>query len=203
MRTFLHVKAKGLLLFCLLLLSPFTLSAQKFVLNEDKILDQRAEQKIEEIGNELFTKSGVKIYLIAKKSGSGENIVAYEQNFAKELSTPYAILTLFLDEQKVDIYHSVELGKEFDKEAILSPLPWRGTIIPLLTGKKKDASVSAALLNGYADVAEQIADFRKITLESAIGSSSRNTIGVFRLLVYGFLGVMIFLIIRKRMKKSV
>lgn len=203
MNTFLHVKAKGAFFFCLLLFLPFALHAQKFVFNEEKILDVRAEQKMEEIGNELFSKSGVKVYLIAKKSGNGENIITYEQNFAQNLTPPYAILTLFWEDQKVDIYHSLALGKEFDKEAMLSPMPWRGTIIPLLTGKKKDVSVSAALLNGYADLAEQIADYRKITLKSAIGSSNKNIIGVFRLLIYGFLGVMILLMIKKRMTKRV
>lgn len=198
----LHVKAKGIVLFCLLLFLPHSLFSQGFVFNEEKILDERAEQKIEEIGAELFQKSGVKVYLIVKKSGDGQNIIAYQENFAKEISPPYALLTLFLDDKKVDIYHSAELGKEFNKEKMLSPLPWSGTIIPLLTGKKKDVSVSAALLNGYADLAEQIAEFRKIKLESAIGSANKNTIGMFRILIYGFLVVMVILLVRKRMKKS-
>ena len=202
MTKFLHVKAKGCILFCLFLFLPFGVFAKEFVIN-DEVIEERAAQKIEEMGQELFQKSGVKVYLIAKKSGNGENIIVYEQNFAQTLTPPYAILTLFLEDQKVDIYHSPDLAKEFDKESMLSPLPWRGTILPLLTGKKKDVSVSAALLNGYGDLVDQIASFRKIQLESSIGSANKDTIYLFKFFIYGFLVVMIILILRKRMKKNV
>ncbi|MBV5278460.1 MAG: TPM domain-containing protein [Campylobacteraceae bacterium] len=202
MNKFLHVKAKGLILFCLFLFLPFYSLAKEFVINEE-VIEERTAQKIEEMGQELFQKSGVKVYLIAKKSGNGENIVVHEQNFSKNITPPYAILTLFLEDQKVDIYNSPDLNREFDKESMLSPLPWTGTILPLLTGKKKDISVSAALLNGYGDIVDQIADFRKIKLESSIGSANKNTINIFKFFIYGFLVIMAILIIRKRMKKSV
>lgn len=201
MNKFLHVKAKGFILFCLFFVIPLCLTAKEFVINEE-VIEERAAQKIEEMGQELFQKSGIKVYLIAKKSGNGENIIAYEQNFVKDLTPPYALLTLFLEDQKVDIYNSPDLNKAFDKESMLSPLPWTGTILPLLTGKKKDVSVSAALLNGYGDIVDQISDSKKITLESSIGSSNKNTLGIFRFFIYGFLLVVAILILRKRMQKS-
>lgn len=201
MNKFLHVKAKGFLFFCLFLFLPFYLVANEFVINEG-VIEGRAAQKIEEMGQELFQKSGIKVYLIAKKSGNGENIIAYEKHFSQDLTPPYVLLTLFLEDQKVDIYNSPDLDKAFDKESMLSPLPWSGTILPLLTGKKKDVSVSAALLNGYGDIVDQISDSKKITLESSIGSSNKNTLGIFRFLIYGFLFVMAILILRKRMQKS-
>ncbi len=202
MNKFLHVKAKGFILFCLSLVIPLCVVAKEFVVNDEGVMDERAAQKIEEMGQELFTKSGIKVYAIAKKNGNGQNIIAYEQEFTKEMSTPYVLLTLFLEDQKVDIYNSPELNKAFDKESMLSPLPWTGTILPLLTGKKKEVSVSAALLNGYGDIVDQIANSKKITLESSIGSSNKNTLSVFRLLIYGFLFVMAILILRKRMQKN-
>lgn len=201
MNKLLHVKAKGFILFCLFFVIPLCLTAKEFVINEE-VIEERAAQKIEEMGQELFQKSGIKVYLIAKKSGNGENIIAYEQNFVKDLTPPYALLTLFLEDQKVDIYNSPDLNKAFDKESMLSPLPWTGTILPLLTGKKKDVSVSAALLNGYGDIVDQISDSKKITLESSIGSSNKNTLGIFRFFIYGFLLVVAILILRKRMQKS-
>lgn len=201
MNKFLHVKARGFILFCLFFVVPLCLTAKEFVINEE-VIEERAAQKIEEMGQELFQKSGIKVYLIAKKSGNGENIIAYEQNFVKDLTPPYALLTLFLEDQKVDIYNSPDLNKAFDKESMLSPLPWTGTILPLLTGKKKDVSVSAALLNGYGDIVDQISDSKKITLESSIGSSNKNTLGIFRFFIYGFLLVVAILILRKRMQKS-
>ncbi|KFL33523.1 hypothetical protein JU57_11020 [Sulfurospirillum sp. SCADC] len=200
MRTFLHVKAKRLSLLCLLFFFPILVFAKEFVIY-DETLEERTAQKIEEMGSELFAKSGVKVILIAKKSAGGENIIAYEQNFAKDLTPPYALLTLFLEEQKVDIYASTGLEKEFDKEAMLSPLPWRGTILPLLTTKKKEVSVGPALLNGYGDLVDQIAAYRNVKLESSIGSSNKTTISIVRLLIYGFVAVLVIIMLIRRMKK--
>ncbi|MFW9620536.1 MAG: TPM domain-containing protein [Sulfurospirillum sp.] len=187
------------MLLCFIALLPVVVFAKDFVIYDD-ILEEKTAQKIEEMGSELFAKSGVKVILIAKKSGEGENILTYEQNFAKDLTSPYALLTLFQAEKKVDIYASAGLEKEFDREALLSPLPWKGTIIPLLTSKKKEVSVSPALLNGYAELVEEIAEYRKIELESAIGSANKTTINLVRLLIYGFMVIVVVLIIYKRIK---
>jgi hypothetical protein len=100
----------------------------------------------------------------------------------------------------VDVYTSPGLEKEFDREALLSPLPWKGTIIPLLTSKKKEVGVSPALLNGYAELVEEIAQYRKIELESAIGSANKTTINLVRVLLYSFMAIVIVLIIYRRIK---
>lgn len=198
MKTLLHTQAKKLWLFCLISLLPVLVFAKDFVVYDD-ILEEKTAQKIEEMGQELFAKSGVKVILIAKKNGN-ENILAFEQNFAKDLTPPYALLTLFQAEQKVDVYTSPGLEKEFDREALLSPLPWKGTIIPLLTSKKKEVGVSPALLNGYAELVEEIAQYRKIELESAIGSANKTTINLVRVLLYSFMAIVIVLIIYRRIK---
>jgi len=198
MNTLLHDKAKKLWLLCFIALLPVLVFAKDFVVYDD-VLEEKTAQKIEEMGSELFTKTGVKVILIAKQRGE-ENILAYEQNFAKNLTPPYALLTLFKAEQKVDVYASSGLEKEFDREGLLSPLPWKGTIIPLLTSKKNEVSVSPALLNGYAELVEEIAQYRNIELESSIGNANRTTINLVRLLIYGFMVVVVVLIIYKRIK---
>lgn len=167
----------------------------------DGILDDRAVAKIEEMGQELYQKSGVKVFLTAKKSAEGEDIVVYEKRLSDTFSSPHVLLTLFLEEKKVDIYTSLGLEKEFDKESMLSPLPWRGTIIPLLTEKKKVLDVTPALLNGYADIVDQIADYRKIKLESSIGSANKNTLGIVKILVYGFVAILVILMLIRRRKE--
>ena len=198
----LHVKAQEIFLLCLFSLVPTFLNANEFVIH-DGILDNRAAAKIEEMGQELYKKSGVKVFLTAKKSAEGEDIVVYEKRLSDTFSSPHVLLTLFLEEKKVDIYASLGLEKEFDKESMLSPLPWRGTIIPLLTEKKKVLDVTPALLNGYADIVDQIADYRKIKLESSIGSANKNTLGVVKFLVYGFVATLVILmLIRRRRKRA-
>ncbi len=196
----LHVKAQEIFLLCLFSLVPTFLNANEFVIH-DGILDNRAAAKIEEMGQELYKKSGVKVFLTAKKSAEGEDIVVYEKRLSDTFSSPHVLLTLFLEEKKVDIYASLGLEKEFDKESMLSPLPWRGTIIPLLTEKKKVLDVTPALLNGYADIVDQIADYRKIKLESSIGSANKNTLGIVKILVYGFVAILVILMLLRRRKE--
>lgn len=196
----LHVKAQEIFLLCLFLLLPTFSSAHEFIMH-DGILDDRAVAKIEEMGQELYQKSGVKVFLTAKKSAEGEDIVAYGKRLSDTFSSPHVLLTLFLEEKKVDIYTSLGLEKEFDKESMLSPLPWRGTIIPLLTEKKKVLDVTPALLNGYADIVDQIADYRKIKLESSIGSANKNTLGIVKILVYGFVATLVILMLLRRRKE--
>ena len=196
----LHGKAQGIFLLCLFLFSSTVAFASEYV-QHDNILDERAVAKIEEMGEELYKKSGVKVFLTAKKSAEGEDIVAYEKRLSATWDVPHVLLTLFLEEKKVDIFASAGLEKEFDKEEMLSPLPWKGTIIPLLTEKKKVLDVTPALLNGYADIVDQIASYRKIYLESSIGSANKDTLNIVKLLVYGFVAVLVILMLIRRMKE--
>lgn len=184
-----------------LFLFTVTLQAKKFVYNDGVILN-KTEAKIEEMANELYEKTGVSAYLLTKKKLDGKSIVDYEKDFAKNLKPPYTILSIVLNEQKVDIYNSQDLNGVFNKEHILSPYPWEGSIIPLLTVKKKYVSVSAAMLNGYADMVERIAKSKDMELKSGIGSTNRNIYYSLQLSIFLFLlAVMGWYVIRK-LKKS-
>ena len=192
-----QVYKKSLALLVLFLFTV-TLQAKKFVYNDGVILN-KTEAKIEEMANELYNKTGIGAYLLTKKKLDGKGIIEYEKEFAKKLHPPFAILTIVLNEQKVDIYNSPDLDDSFDKEAILSPYPWEGSIIPLLTGKKKNVSISAAMLNGYADMVEQLASSKDIKLKSGIGSTNRDMILSLKFSMYLFLFVMIgWYFIRRR-----
>ncbi|ACZ12928.1 TPM domain-containing protein [Sulfurospirillum deleyianum] len=197
----LHVKVKRAFFSALFAFVPLFAMESHFV-QSDAILEERTAQKIDEMGKELFEKSGIKVILVAKERG-GESIVNFGETFAKTQETPFVLLTLFLEEKKVDIYHSKGLESLFDKEAILSPLPWRGTIIPLLTTKKNEVGVSAALLNGYADIVDQIAASKKIVLASSIGSANKTTLSFIKLGIYGFVGILVLMMFYRRMKKRV
>ncbi len=184
-----------------LFLFTMTLQAKKFVYNDGVILN-KTEVKIEEMANELYEKTGISAYLLAKKRLDGQSIIEYEKDFAKKINPPFTMLVISLNEQKVDIYNSKDLDEDFDRDGILSPLPWSGTIIPLLT-QKKNYSVSAAMLNGYADMVQQIADSKDIELKSGIGSTNKDMIMVLRLGIYLFLIVVIgWYFIRRRAKRQ-
>ena len=130
--------------------------------------------------------------------------------------------------QKVDILARPEsLYKYFDKKQILSPTAseaqalfmaiffsssfddfknnvtnYGGTIIPILAEKAKGAEIinqySAALFNGYADIAEQVATSKKIKLDSAIGNSNRYTIEVIKIVFYLFVLYGLFRYIKRK-----
>ncbi|NOX15485.1 MAG: TPM domain-containing protein [Epsilonproteobacteria bacterium] len=195
-----HKKIFALLVLVLLAVS---LNAEKFVFN-DGVIVNKTEVKVEEMANELFEKTGIKAYLLAKKNLNGKDIKSYEKEFAKNLKPPFAILTLGVKEQKVDIFNSPDLDSSFDKSTILSPYPWSGSIIPLLTGKKKDVSISAALLNGYSDMSEELAKSKGIKLKSAIGSTNRDIIFFVKISIYLFLLFVIlrYFINKMRMKRK-
>ncbi len=194
-------KHKKIFTLLVLLLFTVTLQAKKFVYNNGVILN-KTEAKIEQMANELYSKTGISAYLLTKKKLNGESIVEYEKDFAKKLKPPYAILSIVLNEQKVDIYNSSDLKDTFDKSAILSPYPWEGTIIPLLTLKKKYVSVSAAMLNGYADMVERIAESKDIKLKSGIGSTNRDIYFSLQLSIFLFLIAVIGWYFIRRLKKS-
>ena len=194
-------KHKKIFTLLVLLLFTVTLQAKKFVYNNGVILN-KTEAKIEQMANELYNKTGISAYLLTKKKLNGESIVEYEKDFAKKLKPPYAILSIVLNEQKVDIYNSPDLKDTFDKSAILSPYPWEGTIIPLLTLKKKYVSVSAAMLNGYADMVERIAESKDIKLKSGIGSTNKDIYFSLQLSIFLFLIAVIGWYFIRRLKKS-
>lgn len=156
------------------------------ILNED-ILPQKTVDKINEIGNELKEKTGVNLYLAGVKKSNNAKIKEYEANLVKSLQKPYILLTILLDSKKVDIVSTKDMEKRFNKEQVLSPWPWSGTIIPLLTSysKNQKAAIEAALLNGYADIADQVASSYKVKLKSSIGNANKDTYLIVKLIFYG------------------
>ena len=75
-------KAKEVFLLCFLaFLLPLPSIAGQFISSEDSLLDERAVGKMEEIAQELFKTTGVKAFLVAKKSAQGKEIVAFEKEF--------------------------------------------------------------------------------------------------------------------------
>jgi hypothetical protein len=73
-----------------------------------------------------------------------------------------------LEQTHLNLFTSQEFETIINKDEILNDY-----IIPLLASKDKNklfAKVSAALLNGYAQIGDEIAKSQNITLESSIGS---------------------------------
>ena len=179
-------------IFSLLFFFCQNLSAQNFILNDDKLIDDRAKEKINQIGDETKSKLGVNIYIYAKSTlGLDENIKTKEKiDFIKNnenqlistLEKPYVILTIAVEETHVNLLFSDDLKEVINKDEILD-----GYVVPLLASKDKNtlfAKVSAASLNGYAAIADIIAEAQNIKLESSIGNSGKVSSTIWRVVMY-------------------
>lgn len=179
-------------IFSLLFFLCQNLSAQEFILNDDKLIDNRAKEKINQIGAETKSKLGVNIYVYAKSTlGLDENIKTKDKidfirnNESKIIATlekPYVLLSISVEETHVNLLFSDELKDVLDKNDILN-----GYVVPLLASNDKNtlfAKVSAATLNGYAAVADVIAESKNIKLESSIGNTGKVAGTIWRVLMY-------------------
>ncbi|AZL53255.1 hypothetical protein [Aliarcobacter skirrowii] len=165
--------------------------AQNFLLNGD-LVDIRAKEKILQMGNEVKSKLGVNIYLDSKVDLNIDpklptkdrlNLIKkYEDNILKNLEQPYVLLTIAMEQMHVNLYFSDSLKNIIDKDDILN-----GYVVPLLASKDKNtlaSKVSAATLNGYAAIADTLAESQKIKLESSIGSEGKVSSTIWRVFIY-------------------
>ena len=187
---------KFILIFIFLLSQSLALGAN-FVINNDEILSQKVSVKLNEIGSELYAKSGINLVVGVYKDGELEALFK-EQN----LSSPYAFLLLIKDKKKVEIFADSNTSKLFNQEQILSVNPESGTIIPILVSKNGKDVYNAAILNGYADIAEQIASSLNLQLESSVGNSNKTTLNFLRFFIYGLVAFFIIVVFYKKVKNG-
>jgi hypothetical protein len=141
-------------IFSLLLFLYSNLSAQQYILNDDKLIDDRAKEKINQIGDEIIS----------------------------TLEKPYVLLSIAVEETHVNLLFSDDFKSVLDKDDILD-----GYVVPLLASKDKNtlfAKVSAATLNGYAAIADIIAESKQIKLESSIGNAGKISSTIWRVVMY-------------------
>lgn len=157
------------------------------------------------------------------------SIVDYEKELMQNFSEPTVLLVFSQMDTKVDILaNELSLYNYFDKKQILSPVAspvqalvmalfysdgfdsfkeiassYGGTIIPLLAQKAKDGEVlgkySAAMFNGYADIAEQMAKSKGVVLENSVGNANQNSILLVKVIFYGFIIYALFLYLKRKL----
>ncbi len=184
----------------------------RFILEGKKNIDPRAIEKIDTMGNELFLKTGVSVYIYAvERYGNKmhkdtkskiEFIKSFESNITNGLKDPFVLLTLSVDDQQVNIIYSDALKSAIDREHILDR-----NIIPLLISKDKNsvyAKVSAAVLNGYAAITDSVAQSKGIELKSSIGSEGTTFSSIWRIFMYTIISIgllaYIYVMFRSRRK---
>lgn len=190
---FILLKRRVIILCAFFMLLTTVANAMYVIQNNNNIINEKVSSKVESLGSELFKKTSIGVYVTLPNSLEKKSISDYGNEVAKTLKNPYVLLILAKDEKQVDIVHSKNLENMFDKDGILSPFPWNGSIIPLLSVKKDNDNYNVAVLNGYADIVEQIAKSQNIVLEGALGDANRD---IYHYLKYGIYGFLLLLAIK-------
>ena len=173
---------------------------REIVLVNQNILSPAVSEKIAVLGEELASKSGVFAGVAVYESVDGKTLK--EAAAQLNLIPPYALLMLAKTEHKVEIFADHQTLKLFDKEKILSPYPSSGSILPILASKNGKDIFNAAVLNGYADLAEQIAASKGVSLQNAVGNQNRLTLDAFRIFIYGSIALVICAAIFRKFRRK-
>jgi len=205
-------------LISLILFVNFIIASDKiFILNHAGLIDQRAYDKINEIGLEVRAKLNIDIFLDVKgNNGIDLNLPMIEKmklmkeknnlliaNTKKISSKNFIILAISLDQEYAGILYSNEKLKDIvNRNDVLD-----GYVTPLLASFDKNilkSKVSAASLNGYAQIADLLADNKNIKLESSIGSQGKTASTIWRVFIYTtvLFGIIAYTIIIMREKKA-
>lgn len=158
-------------------------------------------------------------------------MIEYEKKIIQEFDEPTIILTFAELNSQIDIFVSdSSLYKHFDRAQVLSPVAstaqavgiaiffadsWDnflalasdsgGTILPLLGAKAKGEQIvgkySAAMYNGYVDIAGQVAESKDVQLEQGNGRGGNYVLLTVKVLFYGVILMGILMYIRKKIYK--
>ncbi|HEB9289333.1 TPA: hypothetical protein RZK14_001232 [Campylobacter coli] len=186
----------GFLAIFLFFLPVQILALEPVVFNEN-VLNQKVVDEINLIGKELQEKSGIFAGVAVGDKSDFQTLL----DLHKQLPQSYVLLVLSKNSHKVDIIGSKGALTLIDKEAVLSPYPGTGSILPILATNKGDI-YNAAILNGYGDIVDRLTQARGIELQHSIGNANRDTINILRILIYGFICFALLYYAQRRMKRK-
>jgi len=178
---------RRVIVLCAFFISLHSVANATYIIQNSNVINEKVSSKVESLGDELYKKTSIGVYVTLPASLEKKSIGDYANELAKTLKEPFVLLVLAKKEKQVEIINSKILDDKFDKEGILSPFPWNGSIIPLLSGKKDNDNYNVAVLNGYADIVEQLAKSKNIVLEGALGDVNRDIYHYLKIGIYGFL----------------
>lgn len=159
-------------------------------------LSQKALEQIKLISNELEQKTGIKTSVLVERKVNLNEIIK-DKN--------YAILVLSLDDKKLDVINDLDLDfSSVTKYYYLKYgfLPTQGAILPLLSQDKGKDLLNAAVLNGFSELASVIAKSKNVSLENTFNNSNDSLINFFRLIFYTFIIFVIFILIKRKIRKK-
>ncbi len=188
----------------LALLLPLLLNASHFIQND--LINTKASKIIEDIGDELSSKTGINAYVIATNEHfpEGFNLVAYSKKFESNMSKPYVIL-IFAPNALITakseekgrvglITSSVELKSLYDSGDV------KDATIDVVAAKDKNSKqdkYNIGVVQGYSEWADQIADAKGVEMTKTIPNETRTIVSILQVLViFGSMLVLWIFLIR-------
>ena len=173
----------------LALLLPLLLNATTILRND--ILNDTASKYIEQIGDELSEKTGVHGYVIATNEHFPErfNLVAYSKRYEANVSKPFVMLifapyaTITAKSQQKGrvgiIPSSKAVASMYDRGDVLDATI---DVVASVDKNKVEDKHAIGIVQGFSELADQIADAKGVTLEHTI-KETRQGIWVLQVIV--------------------
>jgi len=175
----------------LALLLPFLLHATHFTKND--LLNKEASKIIEDIGSELFAKTGINAYAIATNEHFPEafNLVEYSRKYESNMSKPFVIL-IFAPNALITA-KSKERGRvgliasSDELKQLYSASDIKDATIDVVATKDKNTKkdkYAIGVVQGYSELADQIATTKGIKMTTTIPNDTKVIIRYLQYLVF-------------------
>lgn len=191
--------------------------------NTKNIIVPKSKEFISALASEVFTKSGIKLFVDVIDEVSfpscyptKQSRKIYQNQVISKLNAPFVIIFLFVQEHKIEILSSQDLhyiaspkstnqkstqdttNTTEAKKEFLSPKKldsiYFDYMAPLLPHKEEDLTpnrISGVILNGYAEIADRIADTYHFTLENNFPRDEEGVRNYVKFILY----VMLFILL--------
>jgi len=174
----------------LALLLPLLLNATHILKND--LLNPEASKLIEEMGNELISKTGINGYVVATNENFVEkfNLVEYSKKYEANMSKPYVML-IFAPNAVITaksetkgrvalIPSSKELATLYDKSDVMDATI---DVVAVQDKNTKEDKFNIGIVQGFSELADQIADSKNIEMTTTLPNETKIIISVLRVIV--------------------
>jgi len=187
----------------LALLLPLLLNATSILKND--ILNEPASKYIEQMGSELFEKTGVHAYIVATNEHFPErfNLVAYSRKYEANVSKPYVMLifapnALITEKSKrkgrvAIIPSSEEVASMYEKSDVMDATI---DIIATIDKNKIEDKHAIGVVQGFSELSDQIANAKGTELSSTIKEARQGIWVVQTIVLIGTLIVLWMFILK-------
>lgn len=174
----------------LALLLPFLLHATHVLKND--LLKLKAVDLIDKMGDELALKTGINGYVIATNEHfpAGYNLVEHVKKYDANMSKPYTVL-IFAPNAKITQNNEIKgraavIASSSDIAAMYSKGDVLDATLDVVAAKdsnSKEDKYNVGIVQGFSELADQIAEAKTVKLSSTLPNETRNIIGVLKYIV--------------------